>query len=87
MSDHDLGSWLLADDQRIAIKTAIKEGRYMTEDELRPYEQRLGRVQVKGLASACPEDSPAWQRSLALQDGEAWVDNRTMGETNLHTIL
>ena len=73
-SDHDLGSWLLADDQRKLIKNALQEGRYLSEAELKPYEKRLNRVEVKGIASACSEDSPAWQRSLQKQRGEPLSD-------------
>lgn len=74
MSDHDLGSWILAEDQRAAIRQALKEGRYLSEEELKPFEQRVGRVEVKGQSSACREDSPAWKRSLARQNGETWID-------------
>lgn len=74
MSEHDLGSWLLADDQRQFINEALEEGRYLTEEDLKPFEKTIGRVEVKGVASACPTDSPAWKRSLARQRGEEWTD-------------
>jgi hypothetical protein len=78
-SDHDMGSWLLGDDQRQAAKQAISAGRYLTEDELVLLERRNGRGAVGGLVSACPEDSPAWQMRLAEKDGEQW-DFETTGE-------
>lgn len=68
-SDHDLGGALLGDDQRQAAYSAIKDGRHLTEEELKKYEQRIGRVKVKGTASACPEGSLAWNLTLAAQAG------------------
>lgn len=64
VSDHDLGSWIPGADQMKAIGKAIKQGRYMTEEELAPYEKQEGRGPVKGLFSACPVDSPGWQAGL-----------------------
>lgn len=69
-SDHDLGSWLLGHDQLLALETAIKEGRYMSEEELKPYQVRQKRVAVDGLVSCCPEGSLAWNQSLAIKQGE-----------------
>lgn len=68
-SDHDLGSALLADDQREAANAAIQGGRYLTQEELRRLEKRIGRVKVKGTASACPVGSLGWNYSLATQEG------------------
>lgn len=83
MSDHDLGSWILAEDQRAIINQAITDGRYLTEEELKPYEQRVGRagVEVKGQSSACKEDSLAWKMSLARQNKEPW-EWKEEGEQN-----
>ncbi|AAW43180.1 hypothetical protein CNBD0460 [Cryptococcus deneoformans B-3501A] len=69
LSDHDLGSWLLGDDQKQAALDAIRNGRYLTEEELEVYEKREGRQAVKGLASACPPGSPGWQHGVARRDG------------------
>ncbi|KIR60323.1 hypothetical protein I314_03614 [Cryptococcus bacillisporus CA1873] len=69
LSDHDLGSWLLGDDQKQAALDAIRDGRYLTEEELKAYEKREGRLPVKGLVSACPPGSPGWQRGVAKRDG------------------
>ncbi|WVQ80599.1 hypothetical protein IAT38_002704 [Cryptococcus sp. DSM 104549] len=69
LSDHDLGSWLLGDDQKQAALTAIKEGRYLSEEDLKPYEKREGRMPVKGLVSACPVGSRGWNRGVAKRDG------------------
>ncbi|XAO24787.1 hypothetical protein I312_103593 [Cryptococcus bacillisporus CA1280] len=69
LSDHDLGSWLLGDDQKQAALDAIRDGRYLTEEELKVYEKREGRLPVKGLVSACPPGSPGWQRGVAKRDG------------------
>lgn len=68
MSDHDLGSWLLGDDQRQAALKAARKGRYLSEASLKGFEQRNGRVAAPGLVSACPEGSAAWNRSLGLVD-------------------
>ncbi|KAK4687168.1 hypothetical protein P7C73_g2946, partial [Tremellales sp. Uapishka_1] len=69
ISDHDLGSWLLGDDQHEALLSAVREKRFMTEDDLKPYEKKEGRSDVKGTVSACPKDSPAWQMALDKQAG------------------
>ena len=79
-SDHDMGSWLLGDDQRQAARQAIRAGRYLTEEELVILERRNGRGAVGGLVSACPEDSPAWQMRLAEKSGEQ-VEIESTGET------
>ncbi|EIW68082.1 hypothetical protein TREMEDRAFT_63970 [Tremella mesenterica DSM 1558] len=68
-SDHDMGKNLLGDDQRQAALEAVREGRFLTEMDLKGYEKTQGRVAVGGLASACPEGSPAWNRSLDIQEG------------------
>ncbi|WVF69398.1 hypothetical protein IAT40_004175 [Kwoniella sp. CBS 6097] len=69
LSDHDLGSWLLGDDQKQAALQAIRDGRYLTEEELKAFEKREGRVKVKGFFSACPVGSPGWNQGLAMLDG------------------
>ncbi|WVR06184.1 hypothetical protein IAU60_003214 [Kwoniella sp. DSM 27419] len=69
LSDHDLGSWLLGDDQKQAALTAISEGRYLSEEDLKPLEKKEGRRPVKGLVSACPEGSPGWNRGVAIREG------------------
>ena len=56
-----MGSWLLGEDQRLAALEAIEEGRYLTDDQLESYEKKVGRVDVAGLVSTCPEDSLAWK--------------------------
>jgi hypothetical protein len=68
-SDHDLGSALLGDDLRQAALRAIGEERYLTVEELGALEKRLGRVVLKGTASACPVGSLGWNQSLAIQEG------------------
>jgi hypothetical protein len=68
-SDHDLGSWLLGDDQKQAALQAVREHRYFTPEEIKRFQQREGRVEVKGLAAACPVGSMAWNQSLAIQAG------------------
>ncbi|ODN95887.1 hypothetical protein L198_04506 [Cryptococcus wingfieldii CBS 7118] len=69
LSDHDLGSWLLGDDQKQAALEAIEEGRYLTEEEIKGFEKKDGRVSVKGTVSACPPGSPGWQRGVAKREG------------------
>jgi len=70
VSDHDLGSWLLADDQRKVIDSALSRNRYLSEEDLKPFEKRVGRgLEVGGLVSACPEWSQAWIASLKLKEG------------------
>ncbi|ORX41279.1 hypothetical protein BD324DRAFT_644319 [Kockovaella imperatae] len=86
MSDHDLGSWLVADDQRRHLNEAISQQRFVTEQELAPFEKRIGRVVVKGLTSACPEDSPGWQYGLAQLDGGMLPPPRTDEVTFLHDM-
>ncbi|WWD04614.1 hypothetical protein V865_002685 [Kwoniella europaea PYCC6329] len=82
LSDHDLGSWILGDDQKQAALQAISEGKYLTEAELKQLEKREGRQPVKGLVSACPQGSPGWERGLAIKEGrstEEW-DPKDDGE-------
>ncbi|WRT67552.1 uncharacterized protein IL334_004524 [Kwoniella shivajii] len=68
ISDHDLGSWILGDDQKQAASDAIREGRYLSEQDLKVLEKREGRQPVKGLVSACPEGSPGWEIGVAIRD-------------------
>jgi hypothetical protein len=67
VSDHDMGSWLLGEDQRLAAEEAVREGRYLTTAELKALEKREGRRPVNGLLSVCPEDSIGW---VGAVDGE-----------------
>lgn len=69
LSDHDTGNGYLGEDQRIAALEAVEAGRFLEETELAAYEKKDGRVQAKGLVSACPEDSPAWQMAIAKIEG------------------
>lgn len=83
LSDHDLGSWILGDDQKQAALQAISEGKYLTEAELKQLEKREGRQPVKGLVSACPQGSPGWERGLAIKEGrstEEWDPKDDGGE-------
>jgi hypothetical protein len=68
-SDHDLGTTLLGDDQRQAAFDAIRKKRYMTEDELRGYEDGIGKGVVKGTVAACPVGSLSWNQTLVKQEG------------------
>lgn len=79
VSDHDLGSWIVGHDQILATQEAVRDGRYMSEEELKPFEKKEGRGPVKGLLSACPEDSRGWQVGLARKEGEE-IDFTDRGE-------
>jgi len=68
-SDHDLGSTLLGDDQRQAALEAIRGKRYLTEKELRRYEDGIGKGLVKGTVAACPAASLSWNQTLLKQEG------------------
>lgn len=71
MSDHDAGTGVLGEDQRLSAFRAISEGRYLTPEELIGFEKGEGRRPVKGLVSACPEDSLGWDRGqMRLEDLE-----------------
>jgi hypothetical protein len=61
---------LLGDDQRQAALEAIKDGKYLTDEELKGYEKK-NRGAVKGIASACPVGSLTWNQSLAIQEGRS----------------
>ncbi|KAK1922899.1 glycosyl transferase family 90-domain-containing protein [Papiliotrema laurentii] len=69
-STHDLGSLIIGDDQKVFLEEKIAKGEYATEEELRPFEDgnRHRDRGVPGLASACPEDSPAWLESLRIHE-------------------
>lgn len=75
-SDHDLGGALLADDQYQATMRAVADGTYLTDAELKWFEQKAGRTEVKGTASACPPGSLAWDQALAYQAGEPSIPIR-----------
>jgi hypothetical protein len=79
-SDHDMGSWLLGDDQHKAAMQAIRVGRYLTEAELAAFERRSHRVEVEGLVSVCPKDSPAWKMRMAEKYG-GYVKPESTGES------
>lgn len=68
-SDHDLGTTLLGDDQRQAAFDAIRDKRYLTEDDLRGYEDEIGKGLVKGIVAACPAGSLSWNQTLRKQEG------------------
>ena len=68
-SDHDLGSTLLGDDQRQAALEAIRGKRYLTEEDLRRYEDGIGKGVVKGTVAACPLGSLSWNQTLVKQEG------------------
>lgn len=68
VSDHDLGSWLIPADQSLILAQAISQGRYLTEEELSPFETP-NRRQVKGLVAACPEESLAYRNALIRLEG------------------
>lgn len=57
-SDHDLGSWVLGEDQRERALELVSEGKYFEDDELARL-QDMKRTPVKGWFSACSLDSPA----------------------------
>ncbi len=80
-SDHDMGSWLLGDDQEQAALQAIKEGRYLTAEELKEFEKRIGRREVERLRSACPEDSRAWKEAMAEKADIAGIYESLPGES------
>lgn len=82
VSDHDAGTWILGEDQRLATQDAIRDNRFLSEEELLPLEKRDGRVGVKGLVSACPEESPAWQRAVKGSDSDETA-NPINGEDQL----
>lgn len=63
VSDHDLGSWILGDDLRVAAMRTIARGKYFTNGVLKAYEKTF-RNEYSGLTAACPKDSPAWIRTV-----------------------
>ena len=68
-SDHDAGSALLGEDQRLAAQQAVREGRFLDERELETFETRNATMKRIGFVSACPQDSPAWRMAMAKLDG------------------
>ena len=81
-----MGSWLLGEDQRLAAMEAIRQGRYLTNAELKAYEKKVGRVEVAGLVSTCPEDSLAWTMAKSEKDGLTPVLD-SLGELLSHIIV
>lgn len=57
-SDHDLGSWVLGEDQRERALELVSEGKHFEQEELARL-QDMKRTPVKGWFSACSLDSPA----------------------------
>jgi hypothetical protein len=70
VSDHDLGAWIPGADQMKFLYQAIADKRYVTEEELEPFEQKNGRGPVGGLLSACSEDSAGWKLGLTRKVSE-----------------
>ncbi|KAL7423567.1 hypothetical protein Q5752_001147 [Cryptotrichosporon argae] len=63
---HDMGSGLPGEDQRRFLEDKILRGEYATAEELKYYENvhRHAQKNIQGLATACPEDSPAWREAV-----------------------
>lgn len=57
-SDHDLGSWVLGDDQRTRALELARAGKHFSPEELKELEN-LRRTPVEGWFSACSMESPA----------------------------
>jgi len=68
-SDHDLGTTLLGDDQRQAAFDAIRDKKYLAEEDLKRFEDGIGRGVVKGTVAACPVGSLSWNQTLLKQEG------------------
>ncbi|CAD6571613.1 MAG: F-actin-capping protein subunit alpha [Tremellales sp. Tagirdzhanova-0007] len=69
INNHDLGSRFYRDDQREFLEKLIESGEYAQPEELERNEQP-GRSPLKGIASACPTDSPLWAAAVSkLEDG------------------
>jgi hypothetical protein len=60
---------LLGDDQRQAAFDAIRDKRYLTEEELKRFEVGIGKGVVKGTVAACPVGSLSWNQTLVKQEG------------------
>ncbi|KAL7421169.1 hypothetical protein Q5752_004054 [Cryptotrichosporon argae] len=66
VSLHDLGSTLTGHDQQLFLEDKIRKGEYATAEDLKLFQngQRHADKGVKGIANACPPDSPAWVRDV-----------------------
>lgn len=84
ISDHDLGSWILGDDQRelamTRIRTAMKSDgtglnaiKFLQQPELTRLENRK-RNGHPGWFSACPEDSPALGHDRVMENRRREID-------------
>lgn len=67
-SDHDLGSWVLGQDQRDRAVELVKQGRYFDPEELKALEDHK-RNPFVGWFEACAPDSPA--------NIKPWAENAT----------
>jgi len=83
-SDHDLGTTLLGDDQRQAAFDAIRDKRFLTEEELRGYEDGIGKGVIKGTVAACPVESLSWNQTLVKQEG-GYVPGVEPGTLSIHS--
>ncbi|KAL7424320.1 hypothetical protein Q5752_000002 [Cryptotrichosporon argae] len=86
VSDHDMGNFVAPDALRQSALGAVAEGRYLSDDQLKLLESR-GRTQFKTLASACPEDSPAWRLAVAEAKGETIDQPRRSEITFIHDTV
>ena len=84
-SDHDLGTTLLGDEQRQAAFDAIRDKRYLTEEELRGYEDGIGKGLVKEIVAACPAGSLSWNQTLVKQEG-GYIPGVEPGTSSIHFI-
>lgn len=81
-----MGSTLLGDDQRQAAFSAIADKRYLSEKELRGYEDRIGKGVVKGTVAACPNGTLAWNQTLIKQEG-GYIPEVEPGRSFIYTSL
>jgi hypothetical protein len=71
VSDHDMGNWLLGDQQLEMARKAINKGKYLTEADLKVFENKNARGEVKGMMSACGRWSRGYNVTLWKQRGRA----------------
>ena len=76
----------MGDDQRQAAFDAIRDKKYLAEEDLKRFEDGIGRGVVKGTVAACPVGSLSWNQTLVKQEG-GYIPGVEPGTSSLHFII
>jgi hypothetical protein len=64
-----MGNWMLGDEQLRMARNAVQRKRYLSESDLKLFENKQARGEVKGMMSACGKGTSGWNVTIAKQRG------------------